>query len=334
MRFAEPGFIYYYILIIAALGAFYFWAFRSRKKAYNKYAQRELLKELTLSTNYSNQRLKAACMFLGVVLALAAMLRPQWGFVWQESKRKGLDILIAIDTSKSMLATDVLPNRLERSKLAIRDFVRNLKGDRIGLIAFSGSAFLECPLTLDYGGFLLSLDSLNFDTIPRGGTALASAIKEGLKSYEGGQKKHKILIMITDGEDHEGDPVKISEQAKKQGVEVYCIGIGTSDGELVPVTDGSGRKEFLKDQSGNAVKSRLDEGILQKIALATGGSYLRSTPTEFGLELLYQERFSKMEKSEFQGKMNKRYQERFGIFLVLALMFFLIEIFLSERNKV
>jgi len=260
-------------------------------------------------------------------------MRPQWGFHWEEVKRTGVDIVIALDTSKSMLSEDVKPNRLQRSKLAIKDLVRNLKGDRIGLIAFSGSAFLQCPLTVDYGGFLLSLDDVGIDTIPKGGTSITSAIKEALRSYEGGQKKYKVLIVITDGEDHEGDPVQAAEEAKKEGISIFCAGIGTQEGDLIPVVDESGQKAFLKDEQGAVVKSRLDENSLQKIALGTGGVYVRATNTEFGLDLIYRDRISKMEKRELQTKMNKHYEERFQIFLWLVLFLLVIEPFINDKKE-
>jgi Ca-activated chloride channel family protein len=270
---------------------------------------------------------------LGLLFCLLALLRPQWGFKWQEVKRKGLDIIIALDTSKSMLANDIKPSRLERAKLAIDDFTREFKGDRIGLIAFAGSAFLECPLTIDYGGFLLALEDINVNSISKGGTSISSAIKEALRSYPAAEAKFKVLIIITDGEDPEGDPLRLAEEAKKAGIIICCIGIGTQEGELVFLGRDDGSKEFLKDNQGNAVKSRLNEEILQKIVLATGGTYIRSTNTDFGLGLLYQGRLSKMEKREFAAKMSKLYQERFQIPLAIGLILILLEILISDRKN-
>lgn len=323
----------YLFWLIPLLFIFYLWAVRRKEKAKERFARKPLLNELTLSLNIKRQRVKSILLFCAITLSIFSLMRPQWGFHWREVKRKGLDILVAMDTSKSMLAEDVKPNRLERSKLAVRDLVRKLKGDRIGLIAFSGSAFLQCPLTVDYNGFLLSLDSLDTDIIPRGGTSISRAIEEAIKGYEGGQKKYKVLIIITDGEDHEGDPVKAAEEAKREGVKIFCIGIGTKEGELIPVTDEKGRTTFLKDRQGNVVKTRLDEKTLQKIALATGGSYIRASGAEFGLDLIYEKKLSKMEKRELKSKMVKQYEERFQIPLVCAFILLLIEPFISERKK-
>lgn len=332
MRFVQPYFTLY-IFVALGLILFHVWAFRMRKKAWDKFAQKGLLPELLAQVNFGKQRIKAILLILGLLFCFFALLRPQWGFKWQELKRKGLDIIIALDTSKSMLADDIKPNRLERAKLAIGDWTQNLKGDRIGLIAFAGSAFLGCPLTIDYGGFLLSLENIDVYTIPRGGTSISSAIKEAMRSYPAGEAKFKVLIIITDGEDHEGGPLRLAEEAKKEGIIICCIGIGTKEGELVFLEQEDGRKEFLKDNEGNAVKSRLNEEVLQKIALAAGGTYIRSTNTDFGLDLLYHGRLSKMEKREFEGKMNKLYDERFQIPLVIGFILILLEIIISDRRN-
>ena len=296
------------------------------------FAQKDLLNELTGPLDRKKQRMKTVVVLVSVLMIIIALIRPQWGFEWQEVKRSGLDILIAIDTSNSMLAEDVKPNRLERSKLAVKDLIKKLRGDRVGLIAFAGSAFLQCPLTVDYSGFMLSLDSIDVETIPKGGTSLTSAIKTALDSYEGG-KKHKILVIITDGEDHEGNLVELAEKAKEKGIKIFTIGIGTKEGELIPVTDESGNVSFLKDKKGNVVKTRLDEATLQKIALNTGGSYVKATSTEFGLDLIYEEKLSKMEKREIEDKMVKKYKERFQIPLFIALLLLCIEPFIRERKK-
>ncbi|MBI5056849.1 MAG: VWA domain-containing protein [Nitrospirae bacterium] len=323
----------HFLWLLAGLVIFYLWAYRKRKRDMERFAQKELLDELTSSLNKRTQRLKAAFIMISIFLIIISLMRPQWGFEWKEVKRSGLDILIALDTSKSMLAEDVKPNRLERSKLAVKDLIKKLQGDRLGLIAFAGNAFLQCPLTSDYTGFMLSLDDINVYTIPKGGTSISNAIRVALDSYEGGKKKYKTLVIISDGEDLEGDAVKWAEKAKEDGIKIFTIGIGTREGELIPVTDEAGHREFLKDSSGNVVKSRLDEDTLQKIALTTGGSYIRATNTEFGLDLIYDEKLSKMERRDIENKMVKRYNEKFQIPLALALLLLCIEPFIRERRK-
>lgn len=332
MRFAGMQSVYLFWLIIALAGLL-FWANAQRKKSLEAFADKNLLAGLIASFDIRKHRLKGVLIIAALSLMVFALMDPQWGFKWQEIKRKGLDIFVAVDVSKSMLAEDIKPNRLERSKLALADFVKHLKGDRIGLIAFSGSAFVQCPLTVDYNGFLLSVESLDMNTIPRGGTSIAGAIRQAMKSYEGGLKKYKALIIVTDGEDHEGDPLKAAELAQKEGVKIFCIGIGTAEGELIPVTDENGNKSFLKDRSGAVVKSRLDEAILQKIALATGGSYVHASAKEFGLDLIYKEKLSGMEKRELESKMAKQYEERFQIPLALAFLLLAGEFLLSDRKK-
>jgi len=319
--------------LLLSLTLFYIWSYKKRKEDMEKFAQKELLDELTPSLDKIRRKLKAVLILLSLLMIILSLMRPQWGFEWKGISRSGLDILIAIDTSKSMLAEDVKPNRLERSKLSVKDLIKKLQGDRIGLIAFSGSAFLQCPLTSDYGGFMLSLDDLNVYSIQKGGTSLSEAIRVALDSYEGGKKKYMVLVIISDGEDHEGDAVKWAERAKEQGIKIFTIGIGTKEGDLIPVADESGSRVFLKDRSGNVVKTRLDEDILQKIALTANGSYVGATNAEFGLELIYDEKLSKMEKRDFENKMVKRYNEKYQISLSIAFLLLCLEPFIRERRK-
>ena len=195
MKFGAPH-IVVLLWLVPAIIVFFVWASRLRKKAVSRFAGDNLLPEITKSYDPGRRKIKNTMLALAVFFLAISLLRPQWGFRWQEVKRQGLDIIIALDTSKSMLARDVLPNRLERAKLAIRDLVRKLQGDRIGLVVFSGTAFLQCPLTVDYNGFLLSLDDVSVDTIPVGGTSLARAIDTSIRGFEGGRKKHNVLIII------------------------------------------------------------------------------------------------------------------------------------------
>lgn len=327
MKFGQIYFIYGFLAVIAAV-FFYFWAFKAKKAAMERFAGAGLLKELLNPLNITRQKIGAGLLITVLFLSVLALMRPQWGFKWQEIKSNGLDIMVALDTSKSMLAQDIKPSRLARAKLALGDFSRNLSGDRIGLIAFAGTAFLQCPLTVDYDGFLLSLDSVGTNTIPRPGTSISSAIKEALRDFSGGLQKYNVLIIITDGEELEGDALASAEAAKKQGVIIHCIGIGTAQGEIIPAEGG-----YLKDKQGNVVKSRLNEGLLQKIAITTGGVYVRATSAEFGLDLLYRDKLSKMEKKESQTRRNKLYSERFQIFLFLAWILLIAECLVGGGNQ-
>lgn len=341
MQFGNKAALILFWLVLG-LGFFYLWAFKSKIRLIERFVDRNLAAFIAESFNAKKFWIKAGLILLAFSLCIAALGRPQWGFKWEQVKRKGVDIFIALDVSKSMLAEDVKPNRLGRSKLAILDMLKNLQGDRVGLIAFSGSAFIQCPLTNDYNGFLLSLDDIDTNTIPKGGTDISSAIKEALRGFaphqrgpvigEGAAKKYRVLIIISDGEDHEGDAERMAKEAAKEGIRIYCVGIGSPEGELITITDSGGNKGFLKDKEGRVVKSKLNESLLERIALATGGSYVRARATEFGLDVLYNERISKMEKREIESKNKKRYYERFQIPLAIALIMLMLEPLLSERK--
>jgi Ca-activated chloride channel family protein len=233
-----------------------------------------------------------------------------------------------------MLATDVKPDRLERSKFAVKDLVKKLSGDRVGLIAFSGTAFLQCPLTIDYNGFLLALDDLTTATIPRPGTAITAAIREAINVLKGPDTKYKVLVIITDGEDLEGDALKAAKDAADLGIKIYCIGVGTTEGELIPAVGRDGARGYLADKRGNVVKTKLNEDILKQVAISTGGSYVRATQGEFGLVLLYDKSISKLEKRDIDAKMRKQYQERYQYFLALALILLFLEPLIPERKRV
>lgn len=331
MQFGNKAALILFWLVLG-LGFFYLWAFKSKIRLIERFVDRNLAAFIAESFNAKKFWIKAGLILLAFSLCIAALGRPQWGFKWEQVKRKGVDIFIALDVSKSMLAEDVKPNRLGRSKLAILDMLKDLQGDRVGLIAFSGSAFIQCPLTNDYNGFLLSLDDIDTNAIPKGGTSISSAIKEALRGFQGAAKKYRVLIIISDGEDHEGDAERMAKEAAKEGIRIYCVGIGSPEGELITITDSGGNKGFLKDKEGRVVKSKLNESLLERIALATGGSYVRARLTEFGLDVLYNERISKMEKREIESKNKKRYYERFQIPLAIALILLVLEPFISERK--
>jgi len=236
--------------------------------------------------------------------------------------------VVALDTSRSMLATDIKPNRLARAKLAVQDLLTQMKGDRVGLVAFAGGAFVQCPLTLDYGVFLQSLEALEVGIIPKGGTSLAEAIDASLEAFEGRQGKHQVLVLITDGEDHEGKIKEATAHATERGLKIYTVGIGTGEGELIPGASGG----FQKDRSGQVVKSRLGENDLKQIAVDTGGVYLQATGPSFGLAELYRDYISTMEKRELGSTLERRYEHRFQIPLAIAFVLLLVEQVVGDRK--
>lgn len=337
MCYANPKYIMIAFWAAIFLGLFYFATAKRRRILMERFADKNLIKDIAPSLSSGRKFFKTLFIISAVSLAVFSLARPQWGFEWQEVRRTGLDILIAMDVSKSMLARDVKPNRLERSKFAVKDLVRKLNGDRIGLIAFAGSAFLQCPLTIDYDGFILALDDLNTETIPRPGTSIANAIKSALDAFSAGSdkwpdNKHKILVIITDGEELEGNAVKAAEEAARSGMKVYCVGVGTPEGELIPAVDERGERAYMADKQGAVIKTRMNEELLKKIAIMTGSSYVRATQSDFGLVLLYDKSISKLEKMDIETKMRKHYEERFQLFLALAVIFLFIEPLISERK--
>ena len=260
-------------------------------------------------------------LWLGALLLfLTGLARPQWGFAWEDLKRRGLDIMVALDTSKSMLATDIKPDRLQRSKLGIRDLLARLKGDRVGLVAFAGSSFLQCPLTIDYAAFNMCLDDVHAGIIPKGGTDVTGALREALRSFKDTQEADRVILLLTDGENHEEKPDEVIAELKKKGVRVFCIGVGSPEGELIPVRDERGTESFLKDAKGNVVKSRLNEGLLESIALGTGGVYVRAVQSDFGVERLYDEVITKLKREESGSRRVKRPHERFVWFLAAGFL--------------
>lgn len=319
--------------VIPLLVLFYLWAFRRKRRTLEVFADAHLVPHITPTVSFLRQKLKAFLTVLAVLCLIFALIGPKWGYRWQEAKRRGIDIMVAIDTSKSMLTQDVKPDRLARAKLAVKDLLNLLTGDRIGLIAFSGSAFVQCPLTLDYGAFSLSLNRIDTNIIPRGGTNLASAITTAMEAFVTQGKKHKALIIITDGESHEGDPEETAKKAAEAGIRIFCVGIGTKEGELITITDEGGNRTFLKDRQGQVVKSKLDEVTLQKIALTTGGSYVKASGAEFGLDIIYQEKIARMEKQELESRLQKRYEERFQIPLIIAFVLIVAETFINNRKN-
>jgi Ca-activated chloride channel family protein len=271
---------------------------------------------------------RIAVRVIALVLLVLALAGPKWGFHWQEVHREGIDLIVALDTSRSMLATDVKPNRLERAKYAVMDLLPLLQGDRIGLVAFAGTAFLECPLTLDYAAFERSLRAVDVGIIPRGGTAIARAIDTALAGFEARQGKYEAIILITDGEDHEGDVKAAAQRAAEQGVKIYTIGIGTSEGELLPLDKGG----FVKDAHGQVVKSRLNDETLKDIALATGGAYVQGLGPSLGLDQVFRDHIATMERRDLASTLERRYEERFQIPLAAVILLLAIEAAMPLRR--
>ena len=317
---------------VAVLGAVVWVRLRQRAALLQTFAEAALVARLAPDVDRRRRWLRLTLRVAVLALLVIALAGPKWGFQWEEVRRQGIDLIVAIDTSRSMLASDVKPNRLERAKLAVLDLVQRLQGDRVGLVAFAGTAFLECPLTLDYAAFEGSLDAVHVGLIPRGGTALARAIDTSLDGFEARQGRHEVLILITDGEDNEGDYEAAAKRAADAGVKIYTVGIGTTEGELIP-TGEKNAQGFVKDRSGQVVKSRLNEDALQKIALATGGAYVRGVGASLGLDEVFREHIAKIEKREVASTLERRYEDRFQIVLAAALLLLIAEALVGERRR-
>jgi len=333
MKFGNIHAVIYILWVMPILVVFCIWAQRKKLKAMKGFAQEGLLEQITVSYSRRVGYAKIFLAFIGAFFMMLALARPQWGHYWKESEVKGLDIMFAIDVSKSMLAQDIKPDRLRLSKMEVKNLVKELKGDRVSLIAFSGSAFLQCPLTIDYSGFVLALDNISVDVIPRGGTSIANAIDEAIRSYKEVEAENKVLIIISDGEKTIGDTQKAINKAQKELIEISCVGVGSKKGSRIPVLSEKGKKTFLKDNMGKEVKTSLDEKILKDIAAQTGGMYVHASESDFGLERIYKERLSKLQKSETEGEMTKAYKERFQLPLFIAFLALVSGLFLKEKGK-
>ncbi len=332
MTFAYNIWLILGLLALPALAALYYQAEKNKTKKLAHFAAAKLLLDLAASFSPVKRNIKATLSVIGIFLIMIALAQPQWGYDWQETKGKGIDILIALDTSKSMLAEDIRPNRLERAKLAILDLAERVEGDRLGLIAFSGSAFLQCPLTLDYDAFSQTLETVDTGIISRGGTNIAAAIAEAEVSFAE-KDNFKILVLITDGEDLRAAGIEQARKAAENGVKIYTVGVGSVSGELIPVRDENGGVDFLRDEQGNVVKTRLDENTLATISEVTDGFYTHLGSTGQGLEQVYTVGLQSIPKEEREARLQQVPQERFQWPLGLAVLFLVAETFLGTRKR-
>ena len=332
MTFAYGHVLWLLLIVLPALVIFFWWAWRERQRLMTQFIQARLLPGLISGVSPTRQKVRFVLITVAFAFLIIAMARPQWGFDWQESKQKGLDIVVAIDTSKSMLAEDIAPNRLQRAKLAALDLMQQAKSDRLGLVAFAGGAFLQCPLTIDDNAFKQSVETLDVNIIPQGGTALAEAINTSLAAFKEGDN-FKVLVLFTDGEDNDENAVAAAEAAAKEGMKIFTIGIGTSEGELLRVKDAKGRTDYIRDDEGNVVKSRLNEALLQQIAGATEGGFYLPMRGAKTIDTLYEKGLAPLPKSEGQEKLIKRMHERYHWPLGAALVLLLVEMLMPERAK-
>ena len=302
-----------------------------QQAALARFVAAHLRTQLTQSVSIVRRRVQRGLMLLSVALLFVALAEPLLGFHWELVNRRGIQIVFAIDTSRSMSTPDVKPDRLTRAKLAIDDFTNQLDGDGIGLVAFAGDAFLVCPITLDYGAFHESLNAIDTATIPRGGTNITSAIHEAQAALRRRPGSDKVLILVTDGEDLEGDALAAAQAAASQdGMKIYTVGVGTPQGDLIPLANGGG---FVKDDSGAFVKSRLDEAALTAIATGTGGLYTPLGAQGQGFEYLYKTALAPMLKHDLASRQQRVYNQRYQWPLAASLALLILSLLVGNRRR-
>jgi Ca-activated chloride channel family protein len=332
-KFQYPELLWILLIVVPLLVLFFWWAWRTRQRLISQFVQSRLLATLTVGVSTRRQKWRMALLVIASALLLLTLARPQWGFTWEEAKQRGLDVVVGIDTSRSMLAPDVRPNRLGRAKLAALDLKRLARTDRVGLVAFAGSAFLQCPLSFDDEVFRQSLDALDVNVIPQGGTALAEAIQTAQAAFKEKSDNHKILVLFSDGEDHDGNAVEAAKEAAKDGLRIFTIGVGTGAGELIRAADSSGKTDYIRDSEGNVVKSHLNEPLLKEIAQAGNGFYMLLSGANT-INMLYERGLAPLPKMELSARRVRRYHERFQWLLGLTLVALVAEMFLPERKRV
>ncbi|MBM3262700.1 MAG: VWA domain-containing protein [candidate division Zixibacteria bacterium] len=331
MRFAHPEYLYA-LLLVPALLVFYILMFRQKREDMKRLGDPTLLTRLSRTVSPGRQQIKIALLLAGVACCLGALARPQLGTKTETVKHEGREIVVAIDVSNSMMAEDIKPSRMERAKHAVRTLVSKLEGDRIGLVAFAGAAFLQCPLTADYGAVELFLSGLDTETAGVQGTVIGQALYTALRTFGENPQGNRAVVLLTDGEDHEDDPLTAARDLARAGVRVYAIGVGTPAGEPIPIRDATGQVTgHRKDKNDTIVMSRLDEVTLQQIAAETGGAYYPSTLDETEIDAIH-EAISRMDASAFESKQFTQYEERYQYVLAFGLFFLCLEACIGDRR--
>lgn len=330
-RFGNSEYLYF-LIAIPVLLVWLFVMVYIRKKAIRRFGMVEVISQLMPAASAGRLVLKYIVVLLALTLLIIGVAGPQFGSKLKEIKREGVEIIIALDVSNSMNAEDIQPNRLERAKQAIARLVDRMVNDRIGLIVFAGDAYIQVPITTDYVSTKLFLASVGTDIAPKQGTAIGSAIELGMKSFTPKAESSKALIIITDGENHEDDAIQSAKTAVEKGITVHTIGIGDPDGAPIPVLTGTGQKTFRKDREGNTVISKLNERMLQQIATAGNGVYVRSSDTRIGLNAIFDE-INKMDKQEIDTQIYSDYEERFQYLFGMGFLLLLIDFLILDRKN-
>lgn len=322
----------WFLLAIPLLGAGFVFINLWQKKLLGRFVGSALLPQLAPDASISKKILKQAIVLLAIAFLILTIANPQVGTRLEEIKREGIDLFVVLDVSLSMKAEDIRPNRLEKAKRDVSELLRRLSGDRVGMIVFAGDAFVQIPLTADYAAADLFLTAIDVDAVPIPGSIIGSAIEMALKSFSKDMPTQKAIVLVSDGENTEGDVLGAVEEAKKAGVRIYTVGMGTMEGGPIPIYNKIGdRVDYKRDQSGSIVLTKLDETILQQIASSTGGTYYRATSGGNEISNIFKE-LASLEKVEFGTKQITGFETRYQYPLAFALLFLIIEVLLSERR--
>lgn len=332
MRLEHPEYLWL-LAGLAVLTVSYIWANARRRRQLAAIGREDLVRQLIPDRSNARKTIRFILILLAISFLIVAMANPQVGTKQETVKRKGVDVVIALDLSVSMLSEDIRPNRLERSKRFISDLLDRFQNDRVAFVIFAGNAYLQMPLTVDYSAFELYLRTVNTGIIPTQGTAIGDAIDLAEQSFNAGEQKHKALIIISDGENHEKAAVEKAAAAHEKGTQIYAVGVGTPKGGPIPVYDNYGQQvDFKKDRDGSIVLSKLNEKMLQQIAMEGGGSYHRLTGGKEAVREIMQE-ISEMETKEIEEQIYTDYEDQFQFFLFFALVLILTETVISTRKQ-
>lgn len=325
--------IYFYLLLIIPVMIVIFVAMQIwKKRTQRKFADQALLKRLTPSKSNFKSTLKLIFFLLGLSFLILGLVNPKIGTKLETVKREGVDIVFALDVSKSMLAEDIAPNRLEKAKRLVSEIINQLGSDRIGIIAYAGQAFPQLPITTDYGAAKMFLQSMNTDMLSSQGTAINEAINLATSYYDDEQQTNRVLFIISDGEDHsEGTTLDAVETAVDEGIRIFTIGVGNEKGAPIPIKRNGIVQSLKKDGQGEVVITKLNEEILQEIASEGNGEYINGSNTDAAVEFI-KEQLNQIDKTEFEAKQFAEYKDQFQWFLAIGLLFLFLDIFLLERK--
>lgn len=329
-RFANPEFLYL-LTLIPVLAFLNLYAAIRRKRAINEFGDPNLLLRLMPDASANRPVVKFYILLLAFILMIVTLAQPQFGTKLESIKRKGIELMICLDVSNSMNATDIEPSRLERAKQAIARLADQLKNDKIGIIVFAGQAYTQLPITTDYPSAKMFLNSITTGMVPVQGTAIGAAINRASNSFSQQENVNKAIIIITDGENHEDNPVEEAKKAAEKGIRIYTVGMGLAKGSPIPVNPNSSN-EFLKDRQGNVVISKLDEATLKEIALVGSGNYIPANDIRNGIKQLVDD-LGELQKSEIESKVYTEYDDQFMYFALLALMMILLDAVIIERKN-